>query len=96
MLYRCIEPIEERLGIQAHPERQHQERGKGRKLPDAHVLEFLVLRIFNRPEHRALIERQHVGRAEHDAARGESRPRHVLNEDALQDQQLPDEPVQRR
>jgi hypothetical protein len=57
---------------------------------------MLVLRIFNLAEHRALVQPEHIRRAEHDAAGGKRGPDLVRDKDALQNQQLANESIQRR
>ena len=96
LLHRRLEPAQERRRVDPHPDRQHQQRRERRELAVAQVEQPLVLRVLDLAEHRPLVEIQHVGRAEHDAAAGEGRPHLVGDEHALQDQQLADEPVQRR
>ena len=91
-----IQPIQKRLRIQAHPYRKNDERGEGGELASVQVLQRFILRVVHLAEHRPLIQIQHVGGAEHDAAGGERRPHLARHEDALQDQELADEAVQRR
>ena len=94
--HRGVEPAQNRRRIQAHPHRQHQQRRERHELTQVEVEQPFVLRVLDPSEHRPLIERQHVGRAQDDAAGREHGPHFAGDEHALQNQEFADESVQRR
>ena len=96
LVHRRVEPVQERRRVDADPHRQDDQRHERHHLAEIQVLQVLVLRILDLPEHRPLVEPQHVGRAQHDAAGGDGRPHLADGEDALEDQELADEPVEGR
>src|SRR5205814_8201217 len=88
--------IEERLRAEADREAERDERRERPELAPVHVLEALVLLVRQLAEEDALIEPEHVRRAEDDA---EARPRGPApdrQEGARQDRELADEAVQER
>ena len=65
---------QERRRIEADPDARTMQRRERRELAQVQVGQLLVLRVLDLAEHRPLVQPQHVGGAEHDAARGERRP----------------------
>ena len=91
-----MKPIDERLRIEADPDGEDQQRRVGRELAEVQIRQVLVFRVLDLAEHRPLIQPQHVGCAENDAAGCDRSPDSAGDEHALQNQQLADETVQRR
>ena len=60
------------------------------------IEQILVRGIVDLPEHRALIEPQHVRRAKNDAGAAGDGPPEIVLKRAHHDRELTDEPVQQR
>ena len=88
--------VEVRARVQADPEHQDDQRQHVADLAEIHVLHGLVFGRRGLAEHGALVEPQHVGRAQDDAEHRQRGVGNVRLEHADEDEELAHEAVQAR
>src|SRR5215471_16940872 len=93
---RFIQNIEEWRWIQTNPERHDDQWNQRRQFPSIQIEKILICGILVLPEHRALIEPQHVSRAENNAGASKYSPPGTDLKGAHHDGEFPDESVEKR
>ncbi len=96
IFYWLFDEGEERLGVDADPERQNDEGHKRGVFTEIQVRQMFIGRLCYRAEHNALVEPQQVRRTQDNAQRAPGGPRFADLKCALQNRKFPDEPVEQR